>query len=58
MEYADSGDLQQVITRVGQGIKINEKVLWGYCQQVLSALQYMHNKGVVHRDIKGLNVFM
>ena len=38
--------------------KIKEENLWNIFHQCLEALAYIHNKGLIHRDIKLGNIFM
>ena len=40
------------------GIKIKEEILWDIFYQCFEGLTYIHNQGVIHRDIKLQNIFM
>ncbi len=37
---------------------LGEGLVRGYVAQVLNGLQYLHEKGVIHRDIKGGNALV
>eukprot|EP01135_Chromosphaera_perkinsii_P003757 Nk52_evm3s255 gene=Nk52_evmTU3s255 len=52
MEYLPGGDLCDYIS----GCPITEKKALYYFRQVVSAVEFMHANGVVHRDIKPDNV--
>lgn len=54
MEFVEGTDLAE---RAREGSIPLYKVL-GYVKQVLSALHYAHNHGVVHRDIKPSNIMV
>lgn len=59
MEYASQGDLYQVLK--DQRIRkkyLCERDLWCYAYQLLVAVDYIHQRDVIHRDIKCLNVFL
>ena len=60
MEYADGGDLLQKITlaRSGKQPKIGEQMVWSYFIQMLHGLQALHDRQIVHRDIKCANLFL
>jgi len=55
LEYASCGELFQKI--VNQG-KFSESISRCYFSQLLSAVQHMHQRNIVHRDIKAENVFL
>lgn len=42
----------------GQGIKFTEPQVKCYMKQLLSGLEHCHNRGVLHRDIKGSNLLI
>ena len=55
MEYLNGEDLNDVIKKNGA---LPENDIVNYFTQILSALQYSHEKGIVHRDIKPSNIFV
>merc|ERR1719160_105376 len=59
MDYADGGDLYQRISRTrkaGQSIPERQIVRW--FTEASLALKYMHDKHVLHRDLKSQNLFL
>src|SRR2546425_923316 len=55
MEYAPHGSLRQ---RHPRGTQVPLGTIATYVQQVASALQYAHDEGLVHRDIKPDNMLL
>ena len=56
MEYADGGDLHHKI-KAAPGRMSEEKVLHYFAQMSL-AVEYLHSRHILHRDIKSMNVFL
>eukprot|EP00960_Hanusia_phi_P058709 763959-Hanusia_phi.AAC.7 len=55
MEYAHGGSLAD-LARASNGL--GEAVAREYTAQVLLGLEYLHNNGILHRDIKGANCLL
>ncbi|XP_047207891.1 mitogen-activated protein kinase kinase kinase 4 isoform X3 [Girardinichthys multiradiatus] len=53
MEYCDEGTLEEV-SRLG----LQEHVIRLYSKQITTAINVLHEHGIVHRDIKGANTFL
>lgn len=57
MEYANDGTLHhKIISRDGK--LFDEEEVLCYFYQLMSAISYIHKFGILHRDIKTLNIFM
>eukprot|EP01004_Peranema_trichophorum_P003355 NODE_234_length_3182_cov_43.854855_g204_i0.p1 GENE.NODE_234_length_3182_cov_43.854855_g204_i0~~NODE_234_length_3182_cov_43.854855_g204_i0.p1 ORF type:complete len:944 (+),score=277.10 NODE_234_length_3182_cov_43.854855_g204_i0:48-2879(+) len=57
MEYADGGDLDEKI-KAQRGQRFDEDVILHYFVQVCMALKHLHDKKILHRDLKGQNIFL
>ena len=55
MEYADGGSLFDQVYRIGN---ISEQRARKYLHELVGCVQYLHNKGIIHRDIKAENVLL
>ena len=59
MEYADDGDLQTKINRLKKEKKLfNEILIWIYAIQMVEGLKALHDKKIMHRDLKSANIFL
>ncbi|KAL8731935.1 MAG: hypothetical protein Q9166_003067 [cf. Caloplaca sp. 2 TL-2023] len=55
MELAEGGDL---FDKIESDVGVSEDIAHLYFQQLVSAVSYMHSKGVGHRDIKPENILL
>ena len=59
MEYADDGDLGSKISYMRrENMFFNEKLIWSYAIQMIRGLKALHDKKIMHRDIKSANIFL
>ena len=59
MEYADDGDLYTKIKKMKeQKIIFDEKIIWDYSIQIIQGLKALHDKNIMHRDLKSENIFI
>mmetsp|Transcript_65097 Transcript_65097/g.74804 ORF Transcript_65097/g.74804 Transcript_65097/m.74804 type:complete len:554 (+) Transcript_65097:222-1883(+) len=55
LEYLPGGSLKSVLDTYGPLI---EKVARNYTEQILEGLEYLHQHGVIHRDLKCANILL
>jgi serine/threonine protein kinase len=53
LEYCENGSLHSISKNFG---RFPENLVSLYMSQVLQGLVYLHDQGVIHRDIKGANI--
>eukprot|EP00960_Hanusia_phi_P044258 756543-Hanusia_phi.AAC.1 len=55
LEHMPGGSVAELVSRFG---KLDESVIRKYTREVLEGLTYLHDKGIIHRDIKGQNILV
>ncbi|XP_013380508.1 mitogen-activated protein kinase kinase kinase kinase 3-like [Lingula anatina] len=55
MEYCGGGSMQDIYHVTGP---LNESQIAFVCRETLKGLHYLHNRGKMHRDIKGANILL
>ena len=59
MEYADDGDLHSKIEKMKKaGGYFKESIIWSYAIQMIEGLKALHDKKIMHRDLKSANIFL
>ena len=59
LEYADDGDLQtKIISKKKAESIFEEKTIWSLFIQMVKGLNELHNKKIIHRDLKSANIFL
>ena len=56
LEYCEGGSLRQLYKKLKKGLP--EYQIINYVRQILEGLNYLHEQGVVHRDVKAANVLL
>ncbi|KAI0303302.1 kinase-like domain-containing protein [Multifurca ochricompacta] len=58
LEYVAGGELLDVVNSDEQHAQLGEKLLRRICRELVSAVEWMHTRFVVHRDIKLENILL
>eukprot|EP00276_Gloeochaete_wittrockiana_P001863 CAMPEP_0184672754 /NCGR_PEP_ID=MMETSP0308-20130426/86289_1 /TAXON_ID=38269 /ORGANISM="Gloeochaete witrockiana, Strain SAG 46.84" /LENGTH=761 /DNA_ID=CAMNT_0027120141 /DNA_START=221 /DNA_END=2503 /DNA_ORIENTATION=+ len=59
MQYCDAGDLNDKISHMkDQGKQFSEEQVLDWLVQLLLALEYIHERKILHRDLKTKNIFL
>ncbi|XP_064394786.1 mitogen-activated protein kinase kinase kinase kinase 5-like [Halichondria panicea] len=56
MEYCGGGSVQDIYHVTNQGL--NELQIAFICREMLAGLEYLHERNMIHRDIKGANILL
>ncbi|XP_030069540.1 eIF-2-alpha kinase GCN2 [Microcaecilia unicolor] len=55
MEYCEKSTLRDTID---QGLHLDTSRLWRLFREILEGLAYIHDQGMIHRDLKPVNIFL
>uniref|UniRef100_A0A3B4ERC7 non-specific serine/threonine protein kinase n=1 Tax=Pundamilia nyererei TaxID=303518 RepID=A0A3B4ERC7_9CICH len=55
MEYCEKSTLRDTID---QGLHQDQNRLWRLFREILDGLAYIHEQGMIHRDLKPVNIFL
>lgn len=55
MDFIDGHDLKYYIDH---GYRFDESTLWNWLTQLCEVLEYLHNRGILHLDIKPANIML
>nr|XP_033809126.1 eIF-2-alpha kinase GCN2 [Geotrypetes seraphini] len=55
MEYCEKSTLRDTID---QGLHVDTSRLWRLFREILEGLAYIHDQGMIHRDLKPVNIFL
>lgn len=55
LEFVPGGSIASLLGKFGS---FTEPVIRMYTKQLLQGLEYLHNNGIMHRDIKGANILV
>ena len=55
LEYVPGGSLSRMLKQFGG---FSTEIIRRYTKQILRGLAYLHNAGIIHRDVKGANVLV
>lgn len=55
MEYVPGGSVAALLNNYGA---FEEALVRNFCRQILTGLNYLHEREIIHRDIKGANILV
>ena len=59
MEYASGGDLLKLInSHMKKRFRIKEAEIWKMAYDIAKGLKSLHDKKILHRDLKSANIFI
>ena len=59
LDYCEGGDLHKLLEeRRATSSYLDESEIWNYFLQICLGVQHLHEMGIVHRDLKTLNILL
>ena len=60
MEYCNGGELSQALAKYKEkyGKPFSEEIVQHFMRQIISAFKYMHERKIIHRDVKLENILL
>ena len=59
MEFPNDGDISTKIKyNLKNGLIFREDIIWHYLIQIIEGLNFLHDKKIIHRDLKSANIFL
>ena len=55
LEYISGGSISSCLVKCG---KFPENIARSFAAQILCGLEYLHDRNIIHRDIKGANILI
>ncbi|GFS95379.1 eIF-2-alpha kinase GCN2 [Nephila pilipes] len=55
MEFCEKSTLR---TAIDNGLHKDISLMWRFFREIVEGLHYMHQQGVIHRDLKPVNIFL
>ena len=58
-EFPHNGNLSNKINyAIKNGMYMEESIIWDVLIQILNGVNYLHKKGIIHRNLKSKNIFL